>query len=243
LREFVVKNELGSFGNGLRGPFRAYDPRDPAQVLDPRSGYYETFIRGQVLKAFFWEDRLACLELKDMPTVTGDGASKLRQLVREKVKNSASDEDWIALGSVTAFQDLTLDTILPKGESALIDYRYSSPAYRSRNDNENKVSSVKDTPLGTQLAEIGSILWRGIPEEIRLACLFTVDAIVDEEQKIWLLEMNCNPICHPDTYPLIFETLFGPPKPVSRPAPAPLGIPAVPTPIVGPPGVRAPTVY
>ena len=60
LREFLVKNELGSFGNGLRGPFRAYDPRDPAQALDPSGGYYETFVRGQVLKAFFWEDRLAC---------------------------------------------------------------------------------------------------------------------------------------------------------------------------------------
>jgi len=31
----------------------------------------------------------------------------------------------------------------------------------------------------------------------------------DDKEQLWLLEMNCNPVCHPSVYPLMFETLFG----------------------------------
>jgi len=90
---------------------------------------------------------------------------------------------------------------------------------------------VGDAALAPQLAEIGAILWRGIPEEIRPATLFTVDGVVDDEQQIWLLEMNCNPVLHPDAYPLMFETLFGPAElsaELEMPAPPPVSALPVP---------------
>jgi hypothetical protein len=70
-------------------------------------------------------------------------------------------------------------------------------------------------------------LWRSIPEPLRPASLYTVDAIADAEERIWLLEMNCNPAVHPDAYPVMFEGLFGAPldaagrEPASMPPPPP----------------------
>jgi hypothetical protein len=248
LRDFVVKHELSSFSKGLHGPFRTYDATEPAQALNPQSGYYEAFIRGRVLKAFYWEDRLACLELKDMPSVSGDGASSLRELVREKVKGRTPEDEWKTMGEVAAFQDLTLDTAVPKDLEVLIDYRYGSPAYKDKNDNENEVKAVLDTPLGEQLSKIGSILWRGIPDPMRPATLYTVDGILDDEGHVWLLEMNCNPICHPDIYPYMFETLFGPAKPFEQPAPrapapGPFALAASASALAGSPSLRSPTTH
>jgi hypothetical protein len=60
--------------------------------------------------------------------------------------------------------------------------------------------------------------------------------------------MNCNPICHPDVYPLMFETLFGPAKPLEQPAsrapaPGPFAIAASPSALAGPPAPRPSTTH
>jgi hypothetical protein len=50
---------------------------------------------------------------------------------------------------------------------------------------------------------MGLRLVEAIPPESRPQTLFTVDAVLDREQKLWVLEMNSNPTVHPLAYPAI----------------------------------------
>lgn len=218
LRNFVVKQDDSSFGSALRGPFKALDTSNAAQALAADKGYYEAFVRGRIVKAFYWEDKLACVEVLDMPALAGDGRSTLKELMQRKLRAGMPQDEWPVLGEVAAFQDLTLDTILAKGRSVLMDFRYGSYATKINFENENSLKRIEGTPLHKQLADIGPAIWRDIPEDIRPATLYTVDAIADEQDQAWLLELNCNPVCHPDVYSFMFETLFGAPKAAVEPA-------------------------
>ena len=217
MRDFLAKHELSSFSQALHGPFRSHDAGAAAQAIAADKGYYEAFVRGRILKAFYWEDRLAAVEMLDMPSVAGDGRSTLKELISRRVRAAMPPEEWKAFEEVAAYQDLSLDSILPKGRTVLADYRYGSPLHRMWFENENELSRLEGSPLLPQLAEIGRTLWQSIPEDIRPATLYTVDAAVDDKDQAWLLEMNSNPICHPDVYPMMFETLFGPARVLSDP--------------------------
>jgi hypothetical protein len=209
LCDFVVKLSSGSFGRGLRGPFRKYDPGNPAHGVRD-DGYFEAFVRGRVLKAFYWQDRLACLEVLDMPSVEGDGRSTLRELAAHRLSSHAPKSEWQALADVAAYQETSLDAVPAKGRSVMIDYRYGSASRPTTSANSNALPHLQDSPITRQLVDYGRVLWQGIPQETRDATVFSVDAIADEQDRLWLLEMNANPVCHPDLYAFMFETFFGP---------------------------------
>ncbi|MDB5822416.1 MAG: hypothetical protein JWR21_1120 [Herminiimonas sp.] len=69
--------------------------------------------------------------------------------------------------------------------------------------------------LEPQLTAIGTALWEGIPAGARQDTLFTVDAILDADNRLWVLEMNSNPFVHPLVYPLVIDSMF----PVAEPIP------------------------
>jgi hypothetical protein len=224
MRDFLVKHDNASFGQGLRGPFATYDACDAAQAIDER-GYYEAFIRGRLLKATYWDGRLAAVELRNLPAATGDGKSSLRTLIKPHVHPMMPESEWQTFASLAAYQGLALDGVPAAGQSVLIDYRYGSYALPIILHNANALREIAGSPLHAQLVECGQLLWQGIPEAQRPATLFTVDAVADERDQVWLLEMNCNPVLHPDTYPLMFETLFGPAQATAElemPAPPPV---------------------
>ena len=91
-----------------------------------------------------------------------------------------------------------------------MDFRFASYANAIDRETLDPHKDFAGTPLLKQLIECGPVLWQGVPEPLRAATLFTVDAMFDDKEQLWLLEMNCNPVCHPSVYPLMFETLFGP---------------------------------
>ncbi len=221
LRDFVVKINTGSFGQGLHGPFRSLDPSNPKQVLGG-DGYYEAFIGGRILKAFFYEDRLACLEMLDMPSVEGNGKSSVRELVTPRLGPRTPQHEWQVLSEIVAFDGLTLDSVPEAGRRVVFDFRYGSSAHPITYRNTNVLPGMQDSPVVRELVESGRALWQGIPPELREATLFSVDAIADEGNHVWLLEMNCNPVCHPDVYPLMFERLFGPADALQAPAGTPV---------------------
>jgi hypothetical protein len=69
-----------------------------------------------------------------------------------------------------------------------------------------------------QFKQFGPVFWQSIPEDLRgFGTLYSVDAIADEQDRLWLLEMNCNPAMHPDLYFGMFEGLFGPADPLEPP--------------------------
>jgi hypothetical protein len=223
LREFVVKIDSGSFGQGLRGPFRHYDPAHPAHALGD-GGYFEAFVRGRILKVFYWEDRLVCVEMLDMPSVEGDGSSTVRELVARRLGPRTPESEWKVIEEIVAYGDLKLDAVPAAGRKVMFDFRYGSSGHPVTYHNTNALLRMQDSPITRQLVECGRVLWQGIPEATRMATLFSVDAIADAEDRVWLLEMNCNPVCHPDVYPYMFEPLFGPvgtAERVEAPAPPP----------------------
>ena len=43
---------------------------------------------------------------------------------------------------------------------------------------------------------------------MRTHTAFSLDGVVDEEDRIWWLEVNCNPLLHPAVYETMLDALF-----------------------------------
>jgi len=205
----LIKRSRSSFGQGIVGPL------SPQQLQSssyrPTEGeFYEEFIHGEIAKIWFWNDKPVCLELVQMPSVVGDGHSAIHQLI-SKLKpllGVVEPTSWDTWAAVVAYQGVTLKTVLPPGKNVIVDFRFQSPLLPTSYTNANVLASQK-APVRQQLDHAAKLFWNGIPEAVRQDTLYTVDAIVDPRQKLWFLEMNCNSLVHVDTYPAMFESLFG----------------------------------
>lgn len=209
MRDFLVKIDLSSSAVGMHGPFASYDPAASSQALQT-GGYYEQFVRGGMVKAWFWEDRLVSVDIHSMPTVTGDGKSSFRELIAGALPMGAAAPNWATFGEIARYQGTTLDAVPSPGETLLADFRFGSTLVRGVPDNVPTLERHKDSAVVREFRKFGPILWQEIPEQVRPATLFSLDAIIDAEDRVWLLEMNCNPQVHPEAYPFMLERLFGP---------------------------------
>jgi hypothetical protein len=202
---FIVKKNRSSFGDGIRGPYARLDAANPAHRLADGE-YYEAFIGGRIAKAWYWNGELVCLELRPPPFVVGDGRATVLELASRRAQRVI---DQLALASIAAAQGHRLDDVLPEGKRLVADFKYASYYYPPCFDNENVLAKYVATPIGQQLAEAGRVLQQAIPDDIRADTLFTLDAAVDAEDRVFLLEMNSNPWIHPDTYPAMLRSAFG----------------------------------
>jgi hypothetical protein len=206
----LIKHRFSSFGNGMRGPFRKADQARP-QCRLAENEYYEEFVPGRIAKAWYWDEKPVCLEIFDMPTVTGDGVRSFQRLVADQVAFPGEPPERSQLEAFARYQGIASDEAVPAGTTVLGDFRYGSPLFQVRvSHNSNVLAQHEKTAAGRQLMEAGPAFWRSIPEDARHATLYTVDAIIDAEERVWFLEMNCNPMVHPDAYFAVFEGLFGP---------------------------------
>jgi len=213
LRDIIIKPRKASFAVGIRGPFREIDGSSPAHAL--REGeYYERYVSGQIAKAWYWNGKLVCLELREMPSVTGDGTSALRQLADAQRSPALGEPEWDSVDTLLEFQGASLVTVPSPGKQFAVDFRYGSALYPMNLENSNVLAQYSGTTVAEQLGIAGPICLQAIPGAIRPQTVFSLDAIVDSNNIVWLLEMNCNPTLHPDIYLPMFEALFGPPEPV-----------------------------
>lgn len=204
--QWVIKRPVSSFGEQVKGPFRKYadSPR-----LDMAAGEYcEQFIEGKLLKVWFWNDQPVCCELDHMPFVSGDGVMTARELVlrRTRQNNKPSDAETAVLlaraETMLRFQGQALDAVIAKGKRMRIEFRYGSRLMRGVDRRQIDFSQPpSDDAWIAALPDIGIKLANAIPANLRQGTLFTVDAVLDSADKIWLLEMNCNPTVHPLAYP------------------------------------------
>lgn len=203
--DVVIKKNRSSFGVGMRGPFRDVDVMRSDHDLQADE-YYEAFIAGRIAKAWYWDGALTALELRDPPAVTGDGSRSIAQLAREQCSR---DIDAAALAWIAEYHGYTVTTVLPKGERMLVDFKYGSPYDTPSRENENVLSSCRGSSIKAQFVAAGGKLFEGIPEPIRQNTVFTLDAVVDDAGRAWFLEMNSNPMVHPDVYPAMLQSLLG----------------------------------
>jgi hypothetical protein len=208
--DVLAKQAVSSFGASIAGPFRS----SSEHALDvARAEYFEQFIPGRILKVWFWDEAPVCAEIDTMPFVLGDGRSTLAALItrRANMNRRRTEEELQRLlaqaGPVLRFYGVELATVLPEGKRQLIEFKYGSVVMHRRDRKVVDLTQPHKEKWAVELDKIGSKLASGIPAEIRRHTMFTVDAIVDKDNQVWLLEMNCNPTVHPLAYPRMVTSL------------------------------------
>ena len=216
LDDVLVKKSVSSFAEDILGPFRS----SKEHPVDPGIGqFYERFVRGRIAKIFYLESRAVCLELEKPASVTGDGRRTIGQLLEARIafgaqrggaeraaENQGRGRERVA--RYLAFLGKSTADVPEAGAVQPIDFRYAS-GFGVPADLDNIDLTQNPVPeLARQLELIGERLWDGIPADIRAGTLYTVDAILDADNKLWLLEMNSNPFIHPFVYAPMLEGLL-----------------------------------
>jgi len=198
---FLIKRDNSSFGEGMRGPFLAFDPADPEHALQ-EGEYYENIIVGHIAKAWCWGGECVAVHLHPPGVVTGDGAATLRELVQALPNNRGGAHDWDLIARLARFCGVDgPDAVLPRGKEVIVEYRYGSRYEPASYENPNVLGRIEKSGLAQQFAQAARTFAAGIPQEPgRGPSLFTLDAMVDGQGQVQFLEMNCNPLVHPDLY-------------------------------------------
>ncbi|HZR68375.1 MAG TPA: hypothetical protein VFB01_04885 [Burkholderiales bacterium] len=203
MADVVVKKNVSSFSEGVDGPFRhaRIRPLEPGE-------YYERFVRGRSAKIYYVEDRPVCLELESPATVIGDGRRTIRQLLATRCRIKQQPIELKKQARYVRFLGRSLDDVLEAGAGQEVDFRYGSIFNLTADMETVDLAKNMIQDLAAQLAAIGERLWTGIPAELRRTAVYTVDAVLDADGKLWLVEMNSNPYLHPWLYPAMFDALF-----------------------------------
>lgn len=204
---FIVKGQRGSFGQGFRGPFSADQAHALGVVLNDGE-YFEQFITGECVKVWCWNGRPTAMERLSAPFVVGDGRRTLREIVGKARGSFDSLYDLDSSRDILAWQGFEADSVVAEGQQVRLDFRYATPFDRTVITNRDVLSQQSDI-MRAQLQQIGNSLAQAIPDEFRLHTVFTVDAVVDAHDQLWLLEMNSHPMVHPANYMPMLDDLFG----------------------------------
>ncbi|MGC5808092.1 hypothetical protein [Ralstonia pseudosolanacearum] len=203
---FVIKPTRGSFGHGIRGPFRA-DEYDQVSNTLADGEYFEEYVIGRSTKIWYWSGVPYAMEAFSPPMLYGDGRRTLREIASTRRGTFERAHDLSNAQAVLHWQRLTPDTILADGATAQIDFRHVS-AYDPIVLRDRESLSLAAPDVRTQTQHIGRVLHLGIPEQMRANTLFTVDAMLDAHDRLWLLEMNSNPVVHPKVYGAMLDEVF-----------------------------------
>lgn len=197
---FLIKKIDGSFGDGIRGPYLNYDAEDPDQRLQ-EDEYYENFIVGLIAKAWCWGDQCVAVHLHEPSTVTGDGRSTLRHIVKA-LPNTRGENDWELIARLAAYCGIAgIEAVPPEGRQVLVEFRYASRYERESYENPNVRDRIVGSALARQFDEAAALLSRAISPDPQLQrSMYTLDAVVDGDGEVQFLEMNCCPLVHPDLY-------------------------------------------
>jgi hypothetical protein len=206
ISNFIVKKNVSSFGRGIRGPFRSFARDDPAHRLEDGE-FYERFIDGAIMKIWYWNAAPAAVMIRAMPCLDGDGVRTPRQMLSEMEKWQAHQFRTEAMQACLDYFGFDFDKPIPAGIQAPLNFKYGSQVVLGLH-NENILNQHEDDAIGEQLRHIGSVLWQAIPGEIRENIVYTVDAMLDAEGTVQVLEMNSNPTVHPDVYAKMLPSYF-----------------------------------
>jgi hypothetical protein len=214
--DYVLKERNGSFGRGLYGPYRGGTaPADGAAHRAARGELFgEQFVAGRMLKVWYWGAKPFFAHAQDYPVITGDGHRTVRQFLEERLELAGlawnTLEQKTTVADCLAFQGRVLSDVLAAGQTAWIDYRYAQLYEAS-----SGASSASDNQLdalvqasGEQTARLGQALAQLLRQTMPAPVVITVDGLLDQEGRIWWLEMNTNSIVPPEGYATMFADLF-----------------------------------
>lgn len=202
--DFLIKKRQGSFGADIEGPFHARTG-DCAQALAD-GAYYEQFVSGRSAKAWCWNGQVAVLELIRPPCLSGDGLRSLQALAAPR-GNVGRALPLDRAAAMLAWQGLTAESVPEPGQDVLLDFRYTTPFDMPIFENRN-VWAEQDEPVRHQFARAAALLGSCVPAQLAGRSLFTLDAVLDDQNRAWFLEMNSHPMVHPDIYAPMLDTLM-----------------------------------
>lgn len=146
----VMINKEGSSFEQAKGPYRSAAD----EGIDPQAGeFYEKFIPGRMVKAWFWNHVPVVLQMRETST-TGEGRLRFGEEVEEV-------------------------ELLAPGER----------------------------PYRNYLWLLGKVLRAALREEGYANAAFTIDAILDADNKLWFLHADPNSTVHPSVYPAMLKDL------------------------------------
>ncbi|WDZ98138.1 hypothetical protein Herbaro_10240 [Herbaspirillum sp. WKF16] len=205
--DYLIKPRNGSFGANIVGPYKTSLVKRP--LAGPEQ-FYEQFIPGRSMKIWCWNQHVAAVEVIEPPYLIGDGRRSLQELAGYRRSNVDKVLSLDTSADILAWQGVRLDSVPKAGERIWIDFKYVTPfdnvTFLDR-DNWNACSSS----VRHQVAHAAASLYKHISEELQ-NLLFTIDAVVDHEDRVWLLEMNSHPMVHPNIYPLMLPDICRPPN-------------------------------
>lgn len=199
----LVKHRTGSFGRNISGP---WDVKHGAPDLPDAQSYFEQFIPGLPLKAWVFEGRMVALERVEQPFLLGDGQRSLRELAKPR----GSMDQALPLEQAQDYlrwQGWSLDSVLPLGRKAWLSYLYRSP-FHTYSGTDPDCLALLSTGVREQLDTGASRLWQSLPAADQPRRLFTLDAVMDQDDRIWFLEVNSHPMIHPNIYAELFDAVF-----------------------------------
>lgn len=219
--DFIVKQPSGSFGKELAGPFRRGErPSAERLITSVKAGgtgtaFVEQFVQGTNVKTWFWGEHAVFMEMDAYPFVEGDGSRTISSLLNERLQRMgmAANEfqERAYVEQALAFQSLTLDSILPVAANAWLDYRYGR-RFATENFRKNPDALPSLAPaLRSQITHAGKALFQELMQEMNAPVLYSLDGVLDDQGRIWWLEMNSNPIFPPAGYRAMLSSLFGTP--------------------------------
>jgi hypothetical protein len=219
--DVVVTRPGASFRRNVIGPFRstAEHPADGA-----RGEQYEQFVAGEFLRVWSWSGAPLCAEWHATPSVVGDGASSVRDLIlrcADAGKLLSDGERAVLLArseTVLRHQGATPSTVLPRGQRRRVEVGYGvSPPVTPGDLRLVDLAEEPGPAFVGSVREAARQLGGALSEPGEAGILFTLDAIVDDAGRLWVLELNGNPNVHPLVYPAMIASLLAaesrPPSP------------------------------
>lgn len=202
----LVKRDVSTFGAGQRGPFLIPAGQTSGAPIAIEAGeYIEQFILGQLLKAWYWRDQLAVVEVVDMPSVTGDGKKTVSHLYEDRCQQAGVRPSAALLKA----QGVEETDVLNAGKKLLVDYQILAPSSQAHFQDFNCRDRIVGTSLEAQLIHAGRLAWSSVPQEQRgIGAFLSLDGVLDTQGRVWFLEMNCNPRLHPAAYAPMLDAIF-----------------------------------
>lgn len=203
IKDVILKKEGSSFSNNIRGPFK----NSTEQKLGENE-YFEKFIQGSIVKIWFWNAFPVCYEIQNMPQIKGDGKKTIEEILELRTFIRRTKIDFKRLFEVLDYFDCDKDTIIDREQLQMVDFRYGSPLARRNAISEFTYPFTEEQENTFKLKEISECIWPIVCDELNDNLLYTVDGILDDSKKLWILEANSNPMVHPCAYPMMIKSLM-----------------------------------
>jgi len=202
---YLLKPRNGSFGAGILGPFAQTSGAPPSLAA---GHLVERFVAGRAAKCWYWNAKPVALEVLQPPRVTGDGVRTIAQLLSEprgSFDRPVPLEDALPM---LALHGHGPDTVLAAGEQALVGYRYVTPFDRMTLLDRDCWPTAAPA-WRAAFARAGAVAQAALPPEFRADAIFTLDAVISDDDAAWFLEMNSHPMLHPALYAPMLDDLLG----------------------------------